>query len=492
MTSSYDLLKQHCVDTDHLGKAKAFILWDSEVMMPPNATEDRAKVEASLEAAIHAKNTDPRIKGWIADALQTETDPLDQRNLMLIAENYALANALPEPLVRELAETRSICQDQWQRAKKTDDWTFVEPCLQKLIDLTLQKADIYGQVLQKTPYDACLHMNARGNNTAYIDHLFLELRQALPPLLADIAEKQKGIESHDLNIPIDGQRRLTRRVIQAVGFSFESGRLDESAHPFSGGTKYDARITTRFLADNSLSGFMKGLHETGHALYTQNAPDLWDGLPLGTVDTDMILHESQSLLLEKQVGYSPAFIQYLYQAMQQEGLTTAQTPADILSHLHRVRPDFIRIDANEVTYPLHIITRYDLEKDIFAGNIKAADIPSAWNQSVKQNLGLDVPTNSVGCLQDIHWFGGLFGYFPTYTQGAMAAAQIFHTIQQAIPDVTEHIAAGEFKPLMTWLKDNIHSQGQMYDGPELIKRATGEELNSAYFLNHLHDRYAPQ
>ena len=488
MTTGYAQLKDHQLDLSYLKKASSLLGWDMEVMMPLDSAAERSKIMSTLSALIHQKKTDPRVQKWLDEALQTETGPLDQRNLLMLQESQNLAQATPEKLIRALSEAKNQCVTIWQNAKATSDWTAVEQPLENLFALKMEAAQIHGDILGKTPYDMCLYSHARGNSIAHIDPLFTELQSELPNLLQKIQAKQAGQPRPAIAIPVPTQEKLARLLIEKIGFSFKRGRFDVSAHPFSGGTKYDSRITTRFTDGLPFAAIMGALHETGHALYNQNTPDEWEGMPIGAA-SDLSLHESQSLLIEKQVGLSPEFLNYLYTHLQQEDVITTQSPQDILNILHHVERDFIRVEANEVTYPLHVLLRYDIEKKLFSGDLKIKDIPQAWNESMKKLFDLDVPEHRLGCMQDIHWFWGMFGYFPTYTQGALYAAQIFAAVKRALPDVMQQIASGEFQPLMTWLKDNIHLHANIYDAPDLIQRATGETPTARYFLDHLKSRY---
>lgn len=488
MTESLKKLKAHLGDAALIGKANAILGWDMEVMMPPDAADERGRMMGALSVLSHEKNTDPRIGDWIAEARRETNEPLELRNLDLIEENYKLARVLPERLVRELSEVSTACVTTWHAAKPANDWQAVKPQLEKMFAVTREQAVIYGEVLGKTPYDALLGLYARNNSVTLIDGLFNELEAVIPSLVDQIVAQQTP--RPDVNLSVETQEKTARKLIEAFGFSTARGRLDVSSHPFSGGTKYDSRITTRFSKDLPFGAIMGVIHETGHALYTQNTPGDWDDMPVGA-DSDLSLHESQSLLLERQVALSPAFISYMHDVIR--GIDAAAvkntTAQDMIGYLHHVERDLIRVESNEVTYPLHVILRYRLEKALFAGNITVADLPEAWNTGFKELMGIDVPDNRHGVLQDTHWYGGAFGYFPTYTQGAVYAAQIFAALRRALPDVDADIARGHFTPMMQWLHANIHNQGQFYDIPDLIAKATGEPPTARYFVEHLKARY---
>lgn len=490
MTSALIQLKAHLKDSAAVGKAAALLEWDKEVMMPPDSDAERGQILAALDVVSHAKRTDPRIAGWIKDARGETQDPLELRNLQLLEEEYLIATALPERLVRAITETKNTCVSVWQEAKPKSDWNAVRPSLEALFALVQEKAAILGEALGVTPYDALLRLSARNNNVQLIDGLFNELETALPPMLEQALQRCAAHPPKTIHLPRAVQEQAARQLATTIGFSLTRGRLDVSSHPFSGGTKYDSRITTRFPEGNSFSALMGVLHEVGHAMYSQNTPQEWEDMPLGA-DSDLSLHESQSLLIEKQVGLSPEFIHYMHQTIQQldQSALSGITPADMQRHLHHVSRDFIRVEANELTYPLHVVLRYGLEKKLFTGQLRVDDIPQAWNEGMKRLIGVDVPEHRLGCLQDIHWYWGLFGYFPTYTQGALYAAQIFAAAKRALPDLMQQLRRGECATLMGWLHTHIHRAGQIWDIPELITRVTGEAPTAKHFLEHLRARY---
>jgi carboxypeptidase Taq len=488
MTAVHADFKKHMKDMANLNKISRLLTWDREVMMPPDSIAERAQTMATISAMQHGMATDPRLEKWF-DIVEAESNTAaEKRNLLLLRENYKLAGALPERLVRELSESVNKCVAAWRHAKQNSDWKSVEPFLENLFALSYERAQIYADLLGKTTYDANLYLFARGNNTRLIDGMFDQLRVELPPLLERTLEACKSRTYKTPSLPIEAQEKLSRQMAEAVGYSFRRGRLDASTHPFSRGTKYDSRMTTRYLADKPLAAIRVTMHETGHALYSQNVPDEWEDMPVGQA-TDLSLHESQSLLLERHVGLSPQFLSYLHGVMKQDGYASDCGAQDLVSTLHHVERDYIRVEANEISYPLHVMLRYEMEKKLFARELKVSDIPDAWNAQTKALLGLDVPEHRLGCMQDIHWFQGSFGYFPTYTQGALYAAQIFTAIRKDIPDLMDQIGQGEFKPLMTWLNRNIHNQGMLYDAADLITKVTGEPPSSRFFLDHLKERY---
>ncbi len=489
MTSAYAELKDKLVSINLINKASALLGWDQEVMMPPEAGEERSQILATLSTLVHEKSTNPKIGELIKAAEGKVTAAEDQRNLKFISQDYLISKNTPEKLVYESSETRSKLVAVWQEAKPTNDWKAVQPLLEKLFSLTKEKAEIASDILKCPLYDAQLYHYARGNTQKVIDPLFAMLKEKLPPLVQEIVSVQsKNPPLEIAHFSIENQEKVSRILAEKIRYSFSRGRLDTAAHPFSGGTKNDSRITNRYSEEEPFTSLYGVMHEVGHALYTQNLPQEWDGQPVGW-DSDLSIHESQSLITEKQAGLNEGFIGYLHKLIQENDQSFSMSLGGFKQTLYKVQPSFIRVDADEATYPLHVVLRYEIEKKLFNGDIQVADIPELWNVEFKKLLGIDVPAHNVGCMQDIHWYWGLFGYFPTYTQGALYAAQLFAAMKRDIPSVEQDLAQGDLTAFNGWLTDKIHRWGQIYDAPELIRRATGEAPTAEYFLNHLKNRY---
>ena len=339
----------------------------------------------------------------------------------------------------------------------------------------------------------CSTATSRGVRSADIDTLFADLETFLPDFLGQVLERQKSepdVIIPDGPFPVEHQRALAVRLIEALGFDFDHGRLDESRHPFCGGTPDDVRITTRYDEDDFTKSLMAVLHETGHALYERGLPKAWRGQPVGR-SLGMSMHEGQSLLIEMQVCRSAEFMAFAAPVMgEMLGGSGPAWEAENLRRLYaRVEPGFIRVDADEVTYPAHVMVRYRLEKALVAGELKLAELPAAWNEGMQNLLGLTPPSDREGCLQDIHWYDGAWGYFPTYTLGAMTAAQLFDAAKRADDAIVDGIWRGDFGPLMAWLGANVHSKGTLLAGKELLSQATGRHLDAEVFKSHLRTRY---
>lgn len=487
--TAYQKLKDELTIIDNINKGASVLGWDQQVMMPKYAAEERSQILATLGKIAHERFTSSQLKEWI-DASQSEvSDAWDVKNLKMIKDDYTLATCLSGDFVYKLNEARSMCQQVWEEEKPTSDWQKVLPHLRKLVALAKEEAALYAELLGCSPYDALLRLYAPGNSQALIDPLFASLKEKLPPLVKQIMAKQ-DVKDTAFNVTIDVQEQIGRDIAQKIGFSFERGRLDKSAHPFSGGTNNDSRITTRYKENEPFSSLFGVMHEVGHALYSQNLPIAWQGLPIGG-DRDLSLHESQSLSVEIQAGFSDGFLRHMYDIFaQHDSVFAAQASFDVFkAHIRKVEPSFIRVDADEATYPLHVILRYEIEKEIFNNDLDIGLLPDVWNAKFKEFFGIDVPAHNLGCMQDVHWFSGSFGYFPTYTQGALYAAQLCTAMRRDIPDLDAQLSKGDFSGFIGWQTKNVHQWGQFYDAADLIEKATGAKPSAQYFLDHLTKRY---
>ena len=356
-------------------------------------------------------------------------------------------------------------------------------------EIAASKADRLG----KSPYEALLDQWEPGLSVATVDRLFDEIAGFLPDLLDAVLDRQAASPPPSAPpgpFPVEAQRRVAMRLMERIGFDFAYGRLDTSAHPFCGGTPDDVRITTRYNEDDFARALMGVLHETGHALYQRGLPAAWRLQPVGRA-RGMAVHESQSLLLEMQVCRSRAFLRFAAPLLRETfgGVGPGWDEEALYRRQTLVRRSLIRVDADEVTYPAHVILRYRLERAMIAGDLAPAELPGAWAEGLRSLLGIAPNSDREGCLQDIHWYDGAWGYFPTYTLGAMIAAQLFAAVRVAVPDVMEAIALGEFAPLLGWLREHVHSKGSLLSTEDLVVGATGRPLETASFERHLRDRY---
>ncbi|HEY0292564.1 MAG TPA: carboxypeptidase M32 [Hansschlegelia sp.] len=492
--TAYSELSAHFGRVAALSNAIGILQWDNDVMMPRGASATRSESMALLQVMRHDMTTDPRIGEWLSDAERDNgLGAWERANVREIRRVFTVETALPADLVAAASRAVSACEMTWRQARADSDFASLLPLLSEVLKIQREIGVAKGERLGLSPYDALLNDYEPGGRSAKIDVLFDDLAAFLPGFLEEALEAQaRRPQSAAPEGPfaIEKQRALGVRMMATLGYDFERGRLDVSTHPFCGGADNDVRITTRYDEADFASSLMGVLHETGHALYEQGRPAAYMDQPVGHA-RGMSLHESQSLLIEMQACRSREFIRYAAPVMREAfGGEGPAWDADALWRQYtRVRPGFIRVDADEVTYPAHVILRYRLEKALIADEMPLSELPSAWNESMQALLGVTPPSDRLGCLQDVHWPSGGWGYFPTYTLGAMTAAQIFDAACRAEPDLLPAIGRGDFGPLLGWLRTNIHSQGSLYQTDELLTRATGRPLDPAVFKAHLRRRY---
>jgi carboxypeptidase Taq len=470
--------------------------WDRNAMMPPGGNEARAAAEAELSALIHRTRTDPRLPAWLRAAEQEPLDDFARANLREIRRDWRDANALPEALVEAKILAGARCEHAWRSQRAANDWKGFLENFREVVKLAREEAQLLADDTGLARYDALMDRFEPGVRAADIDRIFGDVRSWLPDLIQKAQLRQENEQANEPVIapqgpfPVAAQRALNREVMTLLGFDFSAGRLDESAHPFSGGVPEDVRLTTRYSDGDFARSLLGTIHETGHARYEQNLPRAWLGQPVGTARS-YGLHESQSLSFEMQLARSRAFITLIAPLLNKHfGGQPAFAPDNLYRLWTRVKPGFIRVDADEVTYPAHVILRYEIERALIEGDIEADDIPALWDEKMQTLLGLDTRGNyRDGCLQDVHWTEGAFGYFPSYTLGAMYAAQWFAVMRRAMPDLDARIAAGDLSPVFAWMNANIWSQASLLETPELVRRASGEGLNPAHFRAHLEKRY---
>ena len=489
---AYQHLHERFARIGHLEHAEAMLAWDEAAMMPAGAGSARAGALAALRTMIHEATAAPEVGELLAAAEGEDLDPWQRANVYCIARQWRRSAAVPAALATALSEARSACEQAWRVARADNDWPAVVGKLARVVDLTREEADALADGLECAPYDALVAGYQHGMARAELDPLFAKLRSALPPLIEAAAAAAPPTPLPGTH-SVGSQEALGRALMEALGFDFDRGRLGVSHHPFCGGVPDDTRITTRYNEADCLESMYAVLHETGHALYQQGLPAAWRGQPVGDA-CGMAVHESQSLCMEMQLCRGTPFLRFAAPIMQRELLggstTSAAWQSDNLAALaRRVKPGFIRVDADELTYPLHVILRYELETALIDGSLAVADIPDAWDAAMQQHLGLATGNDYAnGCMQDVHWFAGLIGYFPLYTVGAVMAAQIYRAAS-ASADLDAAAERGDFEPLVGWLRANVHQRGQLLDAGGLIVEATGAELDAAPFLDHLQRRY---
>ncbi len=467
--------------------------WDQETNMPAKGAETRAAQLAFVAGVGHARLIDKKF-GRLLEKVEQEADPdvVAATNVREIRRVYDRKVKLPIELVQEIARTIALAKEAWVKARKESDFPHFAPHLEKLLDLKRQVAEKIGYTAE--PFDALMDEFEPGARAADVQRVFDAVKAELVPLVQALqtAPRQPNTALLERACPQPQQAAFGRRVAEAMGFDFQAGRLDITTHPFcSGFSPHDVRLTTRYdehYLPMSLFGIM---HEAGHGLYEQGLDPAHAFTPLGQ-SVSLGIHESQSRMWENFVGRSRSFWVHYFPQLQAEFPALADAALDDwYSAINTVRPSFIRVEADEVTYGLHIMLRFDLERQMMAGQLKVADIPAAWNAGMQQLLGITPPNDAQGCLQDIHWSMGIFGYFPTYALGNLYAAQFFEAARRALPDLEAQLARGELKPLREWLRANIHRHGQRYRAAELVHVVTGRPLSHGPYINYLNGKFRP-
>jgi carboxypeptidase Taq len=492
--SPYKQLEQEWRRLHAFRGALSMLRWDSAVMMPRGSAELRGEQLAALETEYHALLTTPKVTRLLdrAQANVQALDPWQSANLREMQRQRDHAIATPASLIARLAKATSRAESKWLEARQSGRFEPFAPHFEEVLHLVRDKATLLGQALRLSPYDALVQEFSPGLATADIDALFKALSRRLPSLIRETIALQ---ESRPL-LPLVGrfaaarQKALVTEVMQAFGFPFDRGRLDESEHPFTEGVPGDVRVTTRFEPTDPFSGLLGALHETGHAMYDVGLPQEWRDQPVGQ-DRGMAIEESQALLFEMILGRSRAFVRYLRPLLGKHlGVSGPEWDVENLyASLTRVRRSLIRVDADELTYTLHVLHRYELEKKLLSGELAVRHLPEAWNAGMESRLGVRPANDAEGCLQDIHWAVGSFGYFPSYALGSTIAAQLFETLRSAVPDADGLIERGEFGPLLGWLRDHVHRYGSRYGAQELLTQATGRPLGAQSSLRYLESKY---
>lgn len=494
---TYQQLCQHARETALLAAAESALAWDERTMLPRAAAEYRTEQLTLLAGMIHRRNTDARFGDWLselaASPLAADRHSVHGANIRQLKREYDRQAKLPQSLVEELARATSLGQHAWEKARENDDFPSFAPVLAKMFELKRAEAEALGY--PQTPYDALLDDYEPDELTSNVSRVLAELRDALVPLIAEIASSGRQPERSILSrrYPLAAQEAFSRRAAEAIGFEFRRGRLDVTAHPFCTDLgPHDCRITTRYDEQFFPSAFFGVLHEAGHGIYDQGLPTDWYGLPPGEA-VSLGIHESQSRLWENLVGRSRAFWQHFFPAAVQafpEALTGAPLD-DFYFAVNDVRPSLIRVEADEATYNLHILVRFELEQALLADDLPVADLPEAWNEKYEKYLGIRPDTDADGVLQDVHWSAGLVGYFPTYSLGNLYAAQLFEQAEKDLGALGPQFAAGEFAPLRHWLSANIHRHGQCFTAAELVQKITGKPLSHGPLMAQLRQKLAP-
>ncbi|CAM2948091.1 carboxypeptidase M32 [Vibrio rarus] len=491
--SALQSLKQHFQKIDNFNHLSSICNWDAAAMMPSGGNEARSRAMADLSVHIHQLKTAPQLEEWFGKAAQQTLSVQETAELREMKRTWQMANVLPVSLIEAKSLAGSKCEHAWRSQRVNNDWQGFAKNWQEVVTLSQQEAQIRAEATGLSPYDAMLDIYEPGTNSHTLSQTFDSIKSWLPSLIDEVVEKQ----SHQSIIQSSGtfatakQKALGLQVMELLQFDFSHGRLDESVHPFCGGVASDVRITTRYNEQEFMQSLMGIVHETGHARYEQGLPVHLAGTPSGEARS-MGIHESQSLFFEMQLGRSQAFINHLSRLATQQFTDHAPAlfaPDNLIKLYTQVKKDFIRVDADELTYPAHVILRFEIERDLINGNISYKDVPELWDNKMQSYLGLSTAGNyKNGCMQDIHWTDGSFGYFPSYTLGAMNAAQFMAAMKQTV-NVDETIRSGDLTPIFNWLSEKIWSKGSLLSTDELVKQATGETLNPLHFQEHLRSRY---
>jgi len=492
--SPYQQLEQEWKRLHAFRGALSLLRWDAAVMMPRGSAEIRGDQLAALETECHSLLTSPKVTRLLERA-QANAQTLDEwqlANLRQMRRERDHAISMPVALITRLARTVARAEGQWLEARQQNKFEIFAPHLEEVLHLVRDRAALLGQALGLAPYDALIDGFTPGLRSAEIDTVFRAYSRRLPTLIREVIERQAAKPP----LPITGrfapgkQRALITEVMKAFGFRFDRGRLDESDHPFTEGVAGDIRVTTKLDPTDPFKGLLAALHETGHALYDLGVPREWRTQPVGK-ERGMALEESQSLLIEMIVCRSRPFLQYLKPLLEKHFAVSG--PEWELDNLYRVltqvRRTPIRVDADEVTYPLHVVLRYGIEKDLLEGRLAVRDLPEAWNKGMMERLEVTPANAAEGCLQDVHWAHGSFGYFPSYAMGAAIAAQLHESLRARTPELDAHVARGEFSAVTGWLAEHVHAEGARLTPPDLMKKATGKALTAAPALRYLESKY---
>lgn len=492
--SPYEQLEQEFRRLHAFRGAASLLRWDAAVMMPRGSADVRGEQLAALETECHALLASPRVTRLLERARANEQVLEDWQlaNVKAMQRQRDHAIATPPSLIAKLAKAASRAEAAWFDARRQNDFKLLAPALDEVVKLVRDKAGHLGQHLQVDPYDALLDAWAPGVTSKEVEALFTALSRRLPELIEAAIQLQaeRPVLPFDGKFGVSRQRALCVEVMRAIGFPFDRGRLDESERPFTEGVPGDIRVTTRFDPTDPCNGLLGALHETGQALYDLGVPPQWRDQPVGR-DRGMALEEGLSLLLEMQLGRSQPFVTYLRPLLEKHlGVSgPAWEPENLYRRLVRVRRSLVRVDADELTYPVHVMLRYDLERRLLAGRLRVADLSEAWNDAMEARLG-SRPANDVdGVLQDMHWALGSFGYFPAYVLGSTIAAQLWETLREERPALDEAIQQGDFSGLVSWLRENVHAQGARLGASQLLKEVTGKPLSAAAWLRYADRKY---
>ena len=480
-------IESHVSQIEKLSQVKGLLLWDQETNMPAGATSQRAEQCAALEEILHSKWTDPGLIGWLADVDRSVLDERQSALVRVAKFEVDRKRKISVELAAEIARLIPISQQVWSDARKTGEFAQFKDVLSQVVALQRQQANALANGSE--PYDALLAEFEPGMTARKIESMFTELRPGLVKLLAAIKESGSVCPRLDGNFPHDRQLVLAKELASSFGYDWDRGRLDQSTHPFTAGAFNDVRITTRLAQDTPLDCIYSTIHETGHAIYEQGV-DQTLGLTILGSGASMGIHESQSRLMENQIGRGRPFCEYLFARMRDSfGNLGVNSASELYAAVNSVLPGFIRTEADEVQYNLHIMLRFDLERALMSGDLEVADLEAAWNDRFFADFGFEVDNASNGVLQDIHWSAGMFGYFPTYTLGNIYSAELYTCIREDLPNLDEDLVSGDTSALVGWLRERIHRYGRKTEPVPLMVQVAGHEPSGARLLSYLNEKF---
>jgi len=491
-------LKTRMAKMIRIGQAAGLVGWDQETYMPPGAANARAEQSAALSEVTHelfvSDETGNLLAKAEADAVGMDDDLDDVRMLKKLRRDFDLQTKLPTELVTEMARHGSLTQELWKKSRANNDYVGFRPALEKMFDLTRQKAECYGyDKVNGHIYDALINEYETGAKQKEIAVMFANMKPGLVELLRKITESENQVDEAPIHgdFSVAKQRELTLKAVKAIGFDLSRGRQDEAAHPFCANfSRDDVRLTTRYDEKFLQQALYASLHEAGHGMYEQGSPERFEASVLAG-GVSLGVHESQSRMWENLVGRSRPFVEWFFPTIKETfpDKFATETPERFYRAVNTVKPSFIRVEADEVTYNLHVLLRFELECALLEGSLSFDDLPETWNAKMQEYLGITPATDAEGCLQDVHWSFGLIGYFPTYSLGNLISTQLFASVRRALPDLDEQFRRGEFAPLLNWLRENVHGYGSKYLPEEVILKATGEKLTSRYYVDYMTQKY---
>ena len=485
--STYEALLDHVRQLHYVGDAGSVLQWDQQVMMPEGGTPARAKQSSALSTLHHDLLTDEQVGEWLDELDNADLDPEQQAVVREVRRDHERAVRVPGDLVERISEASSNALPVWEEAKAEDDFEQYAPVLAEMVELRREYAAAIDP--DRDPYEVLFeeYEPYLGIDTA--EAVLTRLREKLVSLIDDIADSDVTLaDPFEGTYDDDTQHALVEEALDTLGYDWERGRLDTAPHPFSTGTQFDARVTTRFKPSDPMDAVGSTIHEFGHATYTLGLPREEYGTPLGD-SRDLSVHESQSRFWENHVGRTEAFWDH-FAGTANDHLGTDATPREFYEAANTVHPDnLIRVEADELTYHMHVVLRFEIERDLIRGDLAVEDVPRVWNDKMDEYLGVRPDTDAEGCLQDIHWTNGAIGYFPTYTLGSVLAAQLDHHLRADLGDVDGLVREGEFDPVHEWLTEHIHRHGARYETDDLVREATGESFTADHFLSYADEKY---